>query len=215
MVVSVVSQKGGVGKSTISRLLAREYSDNNWDVKIADMDTRQGTSTEWNKRRLNENIKPEISVELFSTVEKAKKQFGQYDLIIFDGAPTATIATQEICKLSDLVILPTGIALDDLIPTVTLANTLYKNKIPHEKIIIVFCRVGDSDSELADARDYINKSGYKVTQSFLPERTGYRRASDIGRSATETLHKSLNDKASILVQELISTIERNAKDGEN
>ena len=33
--VGVISQKGGVGKSTLSRLLAREYAYSKWDVKIA------------------------------------------------------------------------------------------------------------------------------------------------------------------------------------
>lgn len=48
MIIGIISQKRGVGKSTLARLLAREYSANKWMVKIADMDSRQGTSTRWN-----------------------------------------------------------------------------------------------------------------------------------------------------------------------
>ena len=36
VMIGVVSQKGGVGKSTISRLVAREYAAAGWTVKIAD-----------------------------------------------------------------------------------------------------------------------------------------------------------------------------------
>ena len=42
--IGMVSQKGGVGKSTLSRLVAREYALAGWNVKIADLDVSQGTS---------------------------------------------------------------------------------------------------------------------------------------------------------------------------
>lgn len=38
VVVSFVSQKGGIGKSTLARLVAREYANADWAVKIADLD---------------------------------------------------------------------------------------------------------------------------------------------------------------------------------
>jgi len=34
VLVGMVSQKGGVGKSTLARLLAREYAQAGWKVKI-------------------------------------------------------------------------------------------------------------------------------------------------------------------------------------
>ena len=43
-VVAFVSQKGGVGKSTLSRGLAREAAKNGLRVKIADLDIQQGLS---------------------------------------------------------------------------------------------------------------------------------------------------------------------------
>ena len=49
--VAVVSQKGGVGKSSIARLIAREFADNGWLVNIADMDVQQATNYHWFKRR--------------------------------------------------------------------------------------------------------------------------------------------------------------------
>src|SRR5450631_1941531 len=47
VIVGMVSQKGGVGKSTLSRLVAREYANAGWSVKIADLDVSQGTSFSW------------------------------------------------------------------------------------------------------------------------------------------------------------------------
>ena len=73
VIVGMVSQKGGVGKSTLSRLVAREYALAGWTVKIADLDVSQGTSFNWQSRRLQAGIEPVIPVERFGTVEQALK----------------------------------------------------------------------------------------------------------------------------------------------
>lgn len=41
--ISFISQKGGVGKSTLARALAREANEQKLTVKVADLDTQQGT----------------------------------------------------------------------------------------------------------------------------------------------------------------------------
>ena len=55
-IIAFVSQKGGVGKSTLSRALAREAAHNGLKVKIADLDTQQGTSIDWHRTRLQAGI---------------------------------------------------------------------------------------------------------------------------------------------------------------
>ena len=52
-VIAFVSQKGGVGKSTLSRALAREAAASGLAVKIADLDTQQSTSVDWHRQRLD------------------------------------------------------------------------------------------------------------------------------------------------------------------
>src|SRR6476620_2530974 len=52
-IIAFVSQKGGVGKSTLARALAREAANSGLAVKIADLDTQQGTSVDWHRQRLD------------------------------------------------------------------------------------------------------------------------------------------------------------------
>lgn len=40
-IIGIVSQKGGVGKSTLARLVAREYANAGWRAKIVDLDYRR------------------------------------------------------------------------------------------------------------------------------------------------------------------------------
>lgn len=204
--IGVVSQKGGVGKSTLCRLIACEYARSGWNVKIADMDASQGTSFNWQRRRIEYGIEPQVAVEMFRRVQDVNKVADTYDLIVFDGAPHSTQETLQIARASVLTILPTGNALDDLEPTIRLAHELSSQNILKEQLAIALCRVGNSDIENEEAANYVRSSGYLLLEGSLPERTVYRRASDTGRAATETTHSSTNERAAELVQSIVNRL---------
>src|ERR1017187_8719970 len=111
LLIGVVSQKGGVGKSTCARLIAREYAQAGWNVKIGDLDISQGTSFDWHVRRLQQNFTPTLAVERFGTVEQALKAKRHHDLVVLDGAPHSTAATRAMVDASTLAILPTGLSI--------------------------------------------------------------------------------------------------------
>ena len=52
IIISFISQKGGVGKSTLTRALAREAAAGEMSVKVADLDTDQATVVDWHRLRL-------------------------------------------------------------------------------------------------------------------------------------------------------------------
>jgi len=209
--IGVISQKGGVGKSTIARLIACEYARNGWEVKLADMDTGQGTSASWQNRRLITGIEPEISVEQFASVARALRVEAQFDLLVFDGSPRSTAVTLDIAKVADLVVLPTGLSIDDLEPTILLGHDLKKKGIARERMALALCKVGDSSAEIEEAKEYIDKSGYYLLNASIPNRTAYRRASDTGHTLNETAYRSLNEKADALVQDIIDRIDTLAR----
>jgi len=205
MIVGIVSQKGGVGKSTLARLIAREFAAQDWQVKIADLDVSQATSFHWRSRRLQRGLEPDISVEQYGRVEQALKIAEQYDLLVLDGAPHSTQATLHIAKASHLLILPTGLAIDDLQPGVQLAHELV-TYIPRQQMVFALCRVGTSQTEIDEARHYLREAGYMVLKGELPEKAAYRRASDEGRTLTETYFTSLNRRAEALAQNVVDTL---------
>jgi chromosome partitioning protein len=206
VIIGMVSQKGGVGKSTLARLTAREFATSGWNVKIADLDVSQGTSFNWQARRLQNTVEPTVAVERFGTVEQALRLALHYDLLILDGPPHSTAGTLRIAEGSDLVILPTGLSLDDLEPSVLLAHEMIKKGIPRSRIVFALCRVGDSESEIAEARDYIAQAGYTVLPGTIPEKIAYRRASDEGRTLTETRFPTLNERGDQLAQAIADRI---------
>tara|TARA_R110002051_G_scaffold313328_1_gene389329 strand:- start:132 stop:776 length:645 start_codon:yes stop_codon:yes gene_type:complete len=205
--ISVINQKGGPGKSTVARAIATCYANSEWDVKIADLDISQSTSFNWLQRRLFNEISPVVAVETFGTADAALKQANNYDLFIFDGAPTASRATKQISLASDLVIIPTGLSTDDLQPAVALAHNLVSEGVEEDRICFVFNRATGSDTEYKEAVNYLNKTPYFVIDGKIEEKPSYRRAMDAGQSIIETRFKQPREKAEAVIQNIINRLE--------
>lgn len=206
--IGLISQKGGPGKSTIARGLAVAFGQNEWSALIADLDINQATSTHWLRRRLDAGFAPEVFAQSFGSVAQALRKADSYDVVIFDGAPHATIATADVAKACDLLIIPTGLSLDDLQPAVTLAEELrVKNGVPAARIVFALNHVGDSARELEEAQAYLSQTPYQTLAGHLPQRTAYSRAHDQGLAIIETPFKGPREAAEQLVQSAMLKID--------
>ena len=204
-IIAFVSRKGGVGKSTLSRALAREAANSGLKTKIADLDTQQGTSIDWNRIRLNASIQPAVAAEAFATAAQALRVAEQYDLLVIDGPARTSSGTLEIAKVADLVVQPTGASVDDLRPAVREFHGLVKEGIAKTKLTFALNRIG-TQTEEAEARAYIAEAGYTVLEGCLLERPAYRKAQNNGHAVTETSFRNLNVKADALIQALIDKV---------
>lgn len=205
-IIGFVSQKGGVGKSTLARLLAREIAAGGLSVKIADVDIQQATAYHWAKRRASNGFEPEIRIETFNSVKTALKEADQFDVYIFDGAPHASSDTLTIAQAADLVVIPTSQGRDDLDPSILLGYDLLDAGVPSERIVFALVKVTDSEAEIAAARDYIQKAHFTVLEGEIPVRTAYSQAHDIGRAVTEAPFPSLVKRADRLAQSLVDAV---------
>ncbi len=207
-VVAFVSQKGGVGKSTLSRALAREAAAGGLRVKVADLDTQQGTSVDWHRQRLNAAIEPVVSVEAFATAAQALGVANGFDILILDGPARTSQATLEIARAANLVVQPTGASLDDLRPAVREFHALVKAGVPHVRLAFALNRIG-TPAEEAETRAYLAEAGYAVLDGCLLERPAYRQAQNAGHAITETRYAALNERADTLIQSLIDRVTNN------
>lgn len=202
MIISFLSQKGGVTKSTLARGVAVAFGENDWAVHIADMDWQQQTCGKWTARRDEKNIEPSISSSSHRRVDTALKNEELYNLLIVDGRPAADQDSILIAKASTLVVLPTGTSLDDLEPQLNFANDLKMNGVSVDKILFVVNKVS-TDSEASNAIDTIKAWGFSVCKNVIPFKAGYSSAQDQGLSVTETRFPSLNALTSEVVQEIV------------
>jgi len=201
----VVSQKGGVGKSTLCQLIAREAAIGGKSAKILDFDVKQMTSTDWVRARLERDLEPAIEAEPIKNIDKALKHNRDYDIIVLDGAPGAPKRTAELLPACDLIVLPTGSSRADLVPTLALARRIAEMKLATDGPVFALCRIMTA-AEAAEARATIGNAGFETFVGELIERPGYRQAQNFGRSATETAFPSLNDKARLLARSILDRL---------
>lgn len=205
-IIGVVSQKGGVGKSTLCQLIAREAASQGKAAKILDFDTKQMSSVDWVRERLQRDVEPAVEAEPTKDVRKAVKLNRDYDIILLDGAPGTPKRTAEMIGECDLIILPTGASRADLVPTLALARRLSEMKHGAAGPFFALCRV-ITNSEVAEARSVIGMAGFATLDGELIERPGYRAAQNVGRSASETAFPSLNAKARKLARAILDRLD--------
>jgi chromosome partitioning protein len=204
-VIAFISQKGGVGKSTLARALAAVCSHAGLDVVLADLDPRQQTLVQWQKARTAQRVSPRLSVEPFDDVAEAIERAEACDLLILDTPGGVNDDTLSVARTAHLIVQPTGPTLDDLHPTVLLFHELVAAGIPKAHLVAALCRVLDDDDEAA-ARAYLEEAGYEVLAGFIPESRAYRTAHNRGRSLTETEEQEFNDRADALIEALLTKV---------
>lgn len=204
-VVAFVSQKGGVGKSTLARALAVEAARGGLSVHIADLDVNQGSQIDWHRDRLGAGLIPSPTAQLYANLADALRRTDGADMLVLDGPARADKDTVALAKAADLAVLPAGASLDDLRPVVRVAHSLAKAGIPPERIICALTRIS-TEAEAEAARAYIIEAGYRVAAGYLPERASYRMAQNTGRAVTEAAAPTLRTAADTVVQSLIDAI---------
>lgn len=207
-IIAVVAQKGGVCKTGLATALAVAYADSGWVAEIADMDIDQGTATARLGRRLRNAHPLKFTVRQFANVGQALAKVDNCDVMIFDGAPHATKATAAMAKAADLVVIPTGLSLDDLEPAVTLANALHDHDgVPAERICFVLTLTGNNSGEIADAREYLEQTRFPVIAGDVPKRAAISRAHDQGLSMIECAYPAPRAQSRAVVGNIIARLQ--------
>lgn len=190
MIVSLISQKGGVGKSAMARLLAVEFTKAGWSVKIADLDPAQGTSTKWKARR-----------------DRALKEAERFDLLILDGPAHAEQGGKTMARAADLVLMPTCYGLDDMEAQVEAAYELEQGGVDTAKIWFVFCRSKGSDAEDRAAREYLRKAKINVLEPVFQELPSVRQGHNEGRAASEIPFPKVQERVIALAQAVVDRLQ--------
>lgn len=204
VIVSFVSQKGGVGKSTLARTLLA-VSAYTMKARLADLDRHQASVVAWESARRRHQGEAPGEVVAYATAAEALAASGDVELLIIDTPSGTSRATLEIARHSHLVVQPTGASADDLLPAILTFHELVKEGVPKERLAIAVCRVL-SGAEEATVRAYVKDAGYEVLPGALPERIAYREAQNRGQAVTETKSTKLNEQADALMEALLSKV---------
>ena len=199
VVVGLVSQKGGVGKSTLARALAVAAIHAGIRARIADLDPQQVTVGEWGERREEEGVEPPVAVVAVLSTAAALGSAREGDqLLIIDGPARTSQGSLDIARHADLIVQPVGAGYDDLDPAIRLFHELVRVGVEREKLVIALSRIA-TEREEEFARRYISKLGYQVLPGSIPEKASFREAHDRGLAMTEVVHDALKSKVDEVV----------------
>ena len=102
--ISVLNQKGGAGKTTISVNLAHALQLDGAKVLLVDSDP-QGSARDWNEANEGELI-PVVGLDRETLAKDLKAIEGGYDFVVIDGAPQIAKLSAAGVKAADIVIIP-------------------------------------------------------------------------------------------------------------
>ena len=181
-IVSVVSQKGGVGKTTLAVHLAVAAAQAGYTVAIIDLDP-QATAAQWSDWRGSENpaVVATPHARLIPTLTEAEK--AGVDLIVIDSPPAADSAAVAAAKAADIVLVPTRASAFDLHAVRTTADLV---RVAQKPAFVVLNAVpARATALIEEVITVIHGLQLQVAPVCLVDRAAFRHAVINGQTATE------------------------------
>ena len=178
MLISVLNQKGGVGKTTLTVHLTGQLADRGFNVTAIDADG-QGATKDW-----LEQACPGVTCFFADEAEKIPEAVRilepHVDAIIADGPPGLDEKTQSLLWLTDLAIIPTEPSLLDLKATAQALEIVRviggrRDKGPISTVVVLNCF--RSNSSVSDeAAEALGTLGVPVAKTSLGLRDAVKKA---------------------------------------
>ena len=185
--LSIISSKGGAGKTTVAILLAGEYALRGKRVLLIDADNRQNLSEWWKLSQDKDNVPANIDLVAASTqrgVEQALAKT-EHDVIIMDAPGVDSVIANTIIGNSDIVISPVQANQDEIRSVGQAAESTADTAedqgraIPHGVVVTRIALTARSLEAYRFIRPFVGalrEAGYSSTllQTELTERNCYR-----------------------------------------
>lgn len=181
-VVTVITQKGGSGKTTLALSLAVAAMQAGQKVVVIDVDS-QATATAWGDRRENKppSVIPTLAARLPHVLKTAEEE--GVDLAIIDTPPRAEQAALAAARVSQLVLIPCRAKLFDL-ETITTTLELIRSTGARQ-VAAVLNAVSARGTRQADATFWLKELGIVVCPTALGNREAFSDATIRGQVALE------------------------------
>lgn len=105
MIIGLLNQKGGVGKTTLAVNVAAVYAQNGRRVLLVDADP-QGSSLAWSAAREIDPLFPVVGMPKPTLHRDLPELARDYDVVVIDGAPRVNELGRAAILASDLVVIP-------------------------------------------------------------------------------------------------------------
>ena len=180
-VLAILSQKGGVGKTTLATCLAVAAEQDGKTSVIFDLDP-QATASFWkDTRQTNTPAVVSIQPVRIASMLKSAAEAGT-DIAIIDGAAIARDVAYEAATVADFVLIPTRTAVFD---TISMLSTMEIVRQQHKPFSIVLTFVPPIGRETTDAIQVVSELKSEICPVHIGNRKAYFRAQSKGLAVQE------------------------------
>jgi chromosome partitioning protein len=182
--IAIISQKGGVGKTTIATALSVAFEEGGLAVALIDLDP-QASACFWSDRRVaaGRSTFPVRDVN-HNRLAHALAALGRAgaDVVLIDCPPQQRDIADAAIEAADLVLVPTraeALDIHAMAQTVRLAQQMGKQPV----VVLNFCR--PQGTEAGQAKQVVAKTGAAIAPVDIHLRKIFPRAQQDGATATE------------------------------
>lgn len=198
-IVSIISQKGGAGKTTLAINLAVGAVAQGVRVTLFDLDP-QATAATWGDRR--SLAAPQvISAQAARLPQLLQQVDGETDWVFIDTPPALSNTTLAAIRVASHILTPCRAAIFDLD---ALAATLELARMGRRQAWVVLNATPHRGPDAAEARTLIAHSGAAIAPVSLGQRAAFQHAATVGLGVIEYEPAG---KAASEVRELLSWLQ--------
>ena len=186
MIIGVLNQKGGVGKTTLAVNIAAALARTGKRVLLIDADP-QGSALDWAAVREGDPLfavvglpKPSIHKELAMVGEG-------YDVVVIDGPPRVTDLARSAIMASDVVLIPVQPspydiwAADEVVKLIQEASVFKENL----KSVFVINRKIANTAIGRDVREALEAYDLPTLEASIVQRVAFAEAAAVGKAIYE------------------------------